>query len=172
MINENMMKEMLNDYPDWLSPEAITTLNRGYLLKAGDKLIDGSILPKDETPKEAYLRVANRVEEIYPELKVKDDLFHCLYRGWIGLATPVFTNFGADRGLPISCFLTHLGDSIESIYRHKLTVAQMSKNGGGVATYFGDLRPGGSHISNGGKASSVRNWIKEYDLTASVVTQG
>lgn len=164
----------LEDYPDWLSEEAIVTLNRGYLLKAGDKYTDGTIIPKDETPKDAYERIANAVINYYPDLgdSVRDDLFYCLYRGWIGLATPVFSNFGAKRGLPISCFLTHLGDSIESIYGYKLTVAQMSKNGGGVATYFGDVRPGGSYISNGGSSSCISQWIKEYDLTASVVTQG
>ncbi|MDX1373877.1 MAG: hypothetical protein R3321_15485, partial [Nitrososphaeraceae archaeon] len=146
------------DYPDWLSEEAKVTLNRGYLLKKGEKLKDGSTLTYDETPFLAYHRIARTVNEYYPDMDIQDDLFYCLYQGWIGLATPVFTNFGAQRGLPISCFLTHLGDSIDSIYGTKLTVAQMSKNGGGVATYFGDIRPEGSPISNGGKSSNVKHW--------------
>ncbi len=160
------------DFPDWLSKEAKVTLDRGYLLKKGEKLKDGTTLTYDETPFLAYHRVAKTVNEYYPKLDILDDLLYCLYQGWIGLATPVFSNFGAQRGLPISCFLTHLGDSIDSIYGTKLTVAQMSKNGGGVATYFGDIRPEGSPISNGGTSSNVKHWIKEYDLTASVVTQG
>ena len=48
----------------------------------------------------------------------------------------------------------------------------MSKLGGGVSTYFGDLRPAGTKIKSGGQASSVVNWVREFDLTAKVVTQG
>ena len=73
---------------------------------------------------------------------------------------------------PISCYSVHLSDSVQSIYSHLKEVAALSKNGGGVGVYFGDIRPAGSPITAEEKALGVVPWAQQYDLAASVVSQG
>ena len=145
--------------PEWMSQEAVDTLSRGYLWQA-------------ETPRGMWERVANNAARILKREDVAQDLLEALWNGYIGLATPVAANFGTPRGLPISCYSVHLSDSVQSIYSHLKEVAALSKNGGGVGVYFGDIRPAGAPISSGGKSTGVVPWAQQYDLAASVVSQG
>lgn len=145
--------------PEWMSQEAVDTLSRGYLWQA-------------ETPRGMWERVANNAAKILKRDDIGADLFEALWNGYIGLATPVAANFGVPRGLPISCYSVHLSDSVQSIYSHLKEVAALSKNGGGVGVYFGDIRPAGSPITAGGKSTGVVPWAQQYDLAASVVSQG
>jgi ribonucleoside-diphosphate reductase alpha chain len=145
--------------PEWLSEEGMHTLSAGYLLPG-------------ETPRAMFERVAKAAATINEDSTLFDDLFTCLWNGWIGLASPVAANFGTSRALPISCYSVHLSDSVSSIYSHLKEVAQLSKNGGGVGVYFGDVRPAGAPISGGGKSTGVVPWAQQYDLCARVVSQG
>ena len=145
--------------PEWMSQEAVDTLSRGYLWQA-------------ETPRGMWERVANNAARILKRDDIAQDLFDVLWNGYIGLATPVASNFGTPRGLPISCYSVHLSDSVQSIYSHLKEVAALSKNGGGVGVYFGDIRPAGSPITAGGKSTGTVPWAQQYDLAASVVSQG
>jgi ribonucleoside-diphosphate reductase alpha chain len=145
--------------PEWLSEEGMHTLSAGYLLP-------------EETPRAMFERVAKAAATINEDPSLFDDLFTCLWNGWIGLASPVAANFGTSRALPISCYSVHLSDSVSSIYSHLKEVAQLSKNGGGVGVYFGDVRPAGAPISGGGKSTGVVPWAQQYDLAARVVSQG
>ena len=90
----------------------------------------------------------------------------------MGLATPVASNFGTSRGLPISCYSNHVSDSVPSIYSHLKESAALSQHGGGVGTYFGDIRPAGAPISSGGKSTGIVPWMRQFDQCASVVSQG
>ena len=145
--------------PEWMSKEAIKTLSKGYLYQG-------------ETPRGMYERVANQAAKIlnYPELS--PDIFEMLWRGFLGLATPVASNFGTSRGLPISCYSNHISDSVPSIYSHLKESAALSQYGGGVGTYFGDIRPAGAPISSGGKSTGVVPWMRQFDQCAAVVSQG
>lgn len=145
--------------PDWMSDEAVDTLNRGYLLPG-------------ETPRDLFLRVANTVEKYIPEPGLAKDIFDCLYKGYIGCASPVLSNFGTARGLPISCYALSIDDNLHSIYSHLKESAALSKYGGGVGAYFGNIRHAGSTISSGGKSGGIVPWARQYDLCASVVSQG
>ncbi len=145
--------------PEWLSEEGMHTLSAGYLLPG-------------ETPRAMFQRVARAAATINEDPTLFDDLFTCLWNGWIGLASPVAANFGTSRALPISCYSVHLSDSVSSIYSHLKEVAQLSKNGGGVGVYFGDVRPAGAPISGGGKSTGIVPWAQQYDLAARVVSQG
>jgi ribonucleoside-diphosphate reductase alpha chain len=145
--------------PEWLSEEGMHTLSAGYLLPG-------------ETPRAMFERVAKAAATINEDPTLFDDLFTCLWNGWIGLASPVAANFGTSRALPISCYSVHLSDSVSSIYSHLKEVAQLSKNGGGVGVYFGDVRPAGAPISGGGKSTGIVPWAQQYDLAARVVSQG
>lgn len=145
--------------PEWMSKEAVETLSRGYLYQG-------------ETPRGMYERVANQAAKLlnYPELS--QDVFEMLWRGFLGLATPVASNFGTSRGLPISCYSNHISDSVPSIYSHLKESAALSQHGGGVGTYFGDIRPAGAPISSGGKSTGVVPWMRQFDQCAAVVSQG
>ena len=145
--------------PEWLSEEGMHTLSAGYLLPG-------------ETPRAMFQRVAKAAATINEDPTLFDDLFTCLWNGWIGLASPVAANFGTSRALPISCYSVHLSDSVSSIYSHLKEVAQLSKNGGGVGIYMGDVRPAGAPISGGGKSTGIVPWAQQYDLAARVVSQG
>ena len=145
--------------PRWLSEEGMHTLSAGYLLP-------------EETPRKMFQRVAKAAAVINEDETLLDDLFTCLWNGWLGLASPVAANFGTNRALPISCYSVHLSDSISSIYSHLKEVAQLSKNGGGVGVYMGDVRPAGAPISGGGKSTGIVPWAQQYDLAARVVSQG
>ena len=145
--------------PEWLSEEGLQTLSAGYLLPG-------------ETPRAMFMRVASAAASINLDDSLLEDLFTCLWNGWIGLASPVAANFGTSRALPISCYSVHLSDSVSSIYSHLKEVSQLSKNGGGVGVYMGDVRPAGAPISGGGKSTGIVPWAQQYDLCARVVSQG
>ena len=145
--------------PDWLSEEAKATLSRGYLLPG-------------ESCGDMYRRLAKHAAKVLERPDLEQDLFEILWKGYLGPSTPVASNFGTNRALPISCYSVHVGDSVNSIYSHNKEVAQLSKNGGGVGIYMGDIRPAGSPISGGGKSTGVVPWAQIYDQTARVVSQG
>ena len=145
--------------PAWLSEEGLATLSRGYLYQG-------------ETPRAMHRRLASYAAKILERPELEEDLFTIFWNGWLGPATPVASNFGTNRGLPISCYSVHVGDSVNSIYSHLKEVAQLSKNGGGVGVYLGDVRPSGSPISSGGKSTGVVPWAQQYDLASRVVSQG
>lgn len=142
-----------------MSKEAIDTLSRGYLYQG-------------ETPRGMYERVANQAAKLLDYSELSADIFEMLWRGFLGLATPVASNFGTSRGLPISCYSNHVSDSVPSIYSHLKESAALSQHGGGVGTYFGDIRPAGAPISSGGKSTGIVPWMRQFDQCASVVSQG
>lgn len=150
---------MNEPYPSWMTEEALHTLSAGYLLPG-------------ETPRAMMMRLASNAAKINQDPTLEEDIFHCLWEGWLGPASPVCSNFGTNRGLPISCFSVHISDSVSSIYSHLKETAQLSKNGGGVGVYYGDVRPSGAPISGGGKSTGVVPWAQQFDLCARVVSQG
>lgn len=145
--------------PEWLSEEGLHTLSSGYLLPG-------------ETPRDMMMRLASMAALYNQDPTLEEDVFHCLWNGFLGAASPVASNFGAHRGYPISCFSVNPVDSVSSIYSHLKEVSQLSKNGGGVGVYFGDIRPSGAPITGGGKSTGIVPWARQYDLCASVVSQG
>ena len=149
----------IETHPQWMNEEALHTLSEGYLLPG-------------ETPGDMMMRLASTAAKINQDSTLEEDLFYCLWNGFLGPASPVCSNFGTNRGLPISCYSVHLNDSVSSVYSHLKEVAQLSKNGGGVGVYFGDVRPAGAPISGGGRSTGIVPWARQYDLCASVVSQG
>ena len=145
--------------PAWMTQEAIDTLSRGYLLPG-------------ETPRDMWRRVCSTAAKILNKPEIEEDFFEMFWRGYFGGATPVLSNMGTTRGLTISCFGVAVSDSVQSIYSHLKEVAALSKNGGGVGVYYGDIRCSGSPITGGGKSTGVVPWIRQYDQCASVVSQG
>jgi len=93
-------------------------------------------------------------------------------KGWYSLSTPIWTNFGNDRGLPISCFGSTISDSMESIAYTWAEVAMMTKYGGGTSATFGNLRPRGAEIKNNGTSSGSVHFMQAFENLIQIVSQG
>lgn len=149
----------LPTHPEWLTDEAQQTLSKGYLLPG-------------ETPREMWKRLAVTAEKYLEYPGISLDIMEMFWRGYMGAASPVLSNMGANRGLNCSCYGHTISDDTNSIFSHLKEVAALSKNGGGVGSYFGELRPSGSPIRGGGKSGSIVDWMRLYDRTAATVSQG
>jgi ribonucleoside-diphosphate reductase alpha chain len=143
--------------PAWMTTEGFETISRGYLLSG-------------ETPRGMYERVANAADKYIPGLK--DKVFEYMWKGWLCGATPVLSNMGTDRGLPISCNSISVPDSVSGIFAKNTELAMLSKHGAGVGIYVGRIRGRGTTIKGNGKSEGVIPWCKVYDTTTQVVSQG
>ena len=143
----------------WLNKDSRLFLERGYLLE-GTTALD---------------RIRYIAEHAERKLGIEgyaDKFFHYMARGYFSLSSPIWSNFGLDRGLPISCFGSYIGDSIHEIMETTAEVGMMSKIGGGTSGYFGDIRPRGSSIRNNGKSDGSFNFSKLFDTVIDVISQG
>lgn len=148
------------DYPEWMTEEGLITLASGYLLQG-------------ETPKDAIKRVSLTAANYLNRHDLEDEFFQIIWNGWLCLATPVWSNFGTSRGLPISCFNSHVPDSIRGIGETLFETMMMTKHGGGTSAYFGDLRARGSKIGKGqGKSNGAKSFMQMFDNMIRVVSQG
>ncbi len=108
------------DYPVWGNTDVYKkTISGGYLLQ-------------DETPRDAYMRVAKTVARRLYKPEMAQTFFDYIWNGWLCLASPVLSNTGTDRGLPISCFGIDVADSIQDIGSKNLEMMLLAKHGGGV----------------------------------------
>jgi len=148
------------DYPEWANTEIyVKTISKGYL-QAGEK------------PKDAYWRVATAVAKRLGKPQLATKFFDYIWKGWLCLATPVLSNTGTDRGLPISCFGIDVGDSIFEIGNKNLELMLLAKHGGGVGIGINMIRPAGSKITGNGTSDGVVPFIKIYDSTILATNQG
>jgi ribonucleoside-diphosphate reductase alpha chain len=148
------------DFPIWGNTEIyVKTISKGYLL-AG------------ETPKDAYWRVSTAVARRLGKPHLASKFFDYIWRGWLNLATPVLSNTGTDRGLPISCFGIDVGDSIQEIGQKNLEMMLLAKHGGGVGLGVNMIRAAGSKITGNGTSDGVVPFCKIYDSTILATNQG
>lgn len=143
----------------WLNSHSRIFLERGYL-KEGI------------TPEERIRQIAETAQTILNIDGFADKFEDYISKGFYSLATPVWTNFGNDRGLPVSCFNSYIPDTMDDILNKVAEVGMMSKLGGGTSGYFGDLRPRGAKISVGGESSGPVHFMELFDKVAEVVSQG
>ena len=114
----------------------------------------------------------NSESETLQNERFADAFYEYMSRGYYSLASPVWSNFGLDRGLPISCFGSHIEDNMESILYTQAEVGEMTKMGGGTSGYLGELRPRGAPISNNGKSNGSYSFTELFDTIINVVSQG
>ena len=157
---EELGWELDVDFPSWGNTEIyVKTISKGYLL-AGEK------------PKDAYWRVASRVAQRLNKPQLASKFFDYIWKGWLNLATPVLSNTGTDRGLPISCFGIDVADSIYDIGSKNLELMLLAKHGGGVGVGINQIRPAGSTIAGNGTSDGVIPFAKIYDSTILATNQG
>jgi len=147
-------------FPVWANTEVyVKTVSKGYLL-AG------------ETPKDAYWRVSTAIAKRLGKPELASKFFDYIFKGWLNLATPVFSNTGTERGLPISCFGIDVGDSIQEIGGKNLEMMLLAKHGGGVGIGVNQIRQAGSKISQNGTSDGVVPFCKIYDSAVLATNQG
>jgi len=157
---EDLGWEIDVDFPSWGNTEIyVKTISKGYLL-AGEK------------PKDAYWRVATTVARRLNKPQLATKFFDYIWKGWLNLATPVLSNTGTDRGLPISCFGIDVADSIYDIGKKNLELMLLAKHGGGVGIGINQIRPAGSIITGNGTSDGVVPFAKIYDSTILATNQG
>lgn len=149
------------DYPEWMNEISIATISKGYLLP-------------DETPKKAYRRVASTIAKRLDRPDLENKFFRYMWKGWLNLASPVLSNTGTDKGLPISCFGIDTPDSIRGIGLTNAELMRLTSLGGGVGIGLSKVRGRGEKIGKEslGQSEGVVPWAKIYDSTIIATNQG
>ena len=159
LIADYKQWEKGKDYPEWMDEVALSTISKGYLLP-------------EETPKKAYRRVVSSIASRLNRPDLENKFFKYIWNGWIGLASPVLSNTGTDRGLPISCFGIDTPDSIRGIGLTNAELMRLTSYGGGVGISLNRIRPRGASIKGNGKSEGIVPWAKIYDSTIIATNQG
>ena len=140
----------------WLNDESRLFLSRGYIT---------------ETPEQRIKDIANTAERYLNIDGFAQKFEDYMARGFYSLSTPVWINFGKNKGLPISCYGSNIDDDLDSILNASREIGMMSKYGGGTSAYLGNIRPRGTSISTGGKADGPVHYARMYDTTVDVCKQ-
>lgn len=143
----------------WLNKDSRKFLERGYLLEG-------------ETAEQRIRDMAEAAEKYLKFEGFADKFEDYLQKGYYSISSPIWANFGRKRGLPISCFGSYVGDTMEDIMDKVSEVALMTKHGGGTSAYFGKLRSRGTPISSGGESTGSVHFMELYDKLMEVVSQG
>ena len=143
----------------WLNENSRKFLGAGYLT-------DGV------SAEERIREIAERAEQILGIDGYADKFYDYMGRGFYSLASPVWSNFGKERGLPISCFGSHVDDDMGNILYTQSEVGMMSKLGGGTSGYFGKIRHRGAPVKNNGEASGAVHIMQLFESMVDVVSQG
>jgi ribonucleoside-diphosphate reductase alpha chain len=143
----------------WLNKDSRKFLERGYL-------------ESNETPEQRILDISKRAEDLLGIDGFATKFEDYMSRGFYSLSSPIWSNFGRKRGLPISCFGSFIPDDMELILDKLSEVGTMSKVGGGTSAYFGAVRGRGAPISTGGNATGVHHQLTVFDSLIDYVSQG
>src|SRR5690554_756648 len=144
---------------EWLNEHSRNFLASGYLTPG-------------VTAEERIREIADRAEQILDIPGYADKFYHYMSEGFFSLASPVWSNFGKERGLPISCFGSHISDDMGNILYTQSEVGMMSKLGGGTSGFFGKIRHRGAEVKNNGQASGAVHIMQLFESMVDVVSQG
>jgi ribonucleoside-diphosphate reductase alpha chain len=132
-------------------------------------LKDRYMIAGEESPQEAFARAA---EAFADDEAHAQRLYDYVSNLWFMFATPVLSNGGTSRGLPISCFLNYVDDSREGITEHYVENAFLSSFGGGIGGTWSDVRSQGTKTSKGSESTGVIPFIKVVDAEMLAFSQG
>lgn len=140
----------------WLNEDARTFLSRGYT---------------DKNAEDRYAEIAQEAETRLGISGFAEAFLEDIAYGDISLSSPVIANFGAGRGLPISCNGSFFADDTEAILQKVAEIGVMTKHGAGTSAYLGDIRPRGAEISGGGVTDGPGRFAELIETTINVVSQ-
>ena len=146
-------------YPDFMDDIAISMISKGYLLP-------------DEDVFDAFRRVSKAAARRLKRKDLQPYFYEAIVKNWLCLASPVLSNLGTERGMPISCFGINVGDSIEGIADANSELMRLTSQGGGVGIGMSRIRGRGKPIKDNGVSEGVVPWAKIYDSTILATNQG
>ncbi len=160
----NILSQSLNPNEKSGNFEWLTDYSRQFLASG--------YLSKGETPEERIKAIADKAEKILNIAGFSDKFYYYMSKGFYSLASPVWSNFGKERGLPISCFGSNVDDDMGNILYTQSEVGMMSKLGGGTSGYFGHIRHRGAEVKDNGVASGAVHIMQLFESMVDVVSQG
>jgi len=147
------------NYPVWFDEIGLSMISKGYLLP-------------DEDVFDAFKRVSRAAAKRLKRKDLQPYFYEAIEKNWLCLASPVLSNLGTERGMPISCFGIDVGDSIEGIADANSELMRLSSQGGGVGIGLSRIRGRGKPIKDNGVSEGVVPWAKIYDSTILATNQG
>ena len=147
------------NYPNWMDDIAISIISKGYLL------------PHEDVYK-AFTRVSKAAAKRLRKRELQPLFYEAIEKNWLCLASPVLSNLGTERGMPISCFGIDVDDSIEGIADSNSELMRLSSQGGGVGIGMSRIRGRGKPIKDNGTSEGVVPWAKIFDSTILATNQG
>lgn len=166
MLYEQLSEERKKLQAEGSLPEWFTTL--GWQMFK-DKYLYNALSYKGQ-----LIRIAETAAYYMPSQNSlwAERFFEIMWKGWLAPSTPVLANMGTNRGMPVSCSGGYVADSIDGFWSAKHEAALLTKHGFGTSNYLGDIRPRGSKISVGGKASGILPEFKSFVQLSQDVSQG
>lgn len=143
----------------WLNKDSRKFLERGYLLEG-------------ITPEQRIREISDVFEKRDGTKGIGDKFYSYMSKGWISLSTPIWCNYGLQRGLPISCFGASIEDDTADILRTVAEIGMLSKHGGGTAGFFGNIRGRGESITGGGNTNGTISFMEIFNTLMSIISQG
>jgi ribonucleoside-diphosphate reductase alpha chain len=147
------------NFPAWMDEIGLSIISKGYLLP-------------DEDVYGAFKRVSKASARRLKRKDLQPFFYEAMVKNWLCLASPVLSNMGTERGMPISCFGIDTDDSIEGIALANSELMRLSSQGGGVGIGVSRIRGRGKQIKDNGVSEGVVPWIKIYDSTILATNQG
>ena len=144
---------------------------------AGWQLFKEKYQYQNQTVKETFYRIAKQASQHLAQYNLDVDdwtekFFQLFWKGWLSPSTPVLANMGTNKGMSVSCSGGYVDDSVLGFYDAYKEAAILTKNGFGTSGYLGDIRPRGSKISAGGKASGIKPVLRHFVYDMQTITQG
>ena len=147
------------DYPEWMDDIAVSMISKGYLLS-------------DENVFDGFKRVSKAAARRLRRKDLQPFFYEAMVKNWLCLASPVLSNMGTERGLPISCYGIDVDDSVEGIASANSELMRLSSQGGGVGMSLSRIRGRGARIKDNGVSEGIIPWAKIYDSTILATNQG
>lgn len=147
---------------DYSKDSLITTIGK-------DTLFERYLTEDESSPQEAFARASCAFADNEAHAQ---RLYNYASQHWFMFATPLLSNGGTTRGLPISCFLNHVHDSVQGLVDNQSESAYLSRFGGGVGTDFSAVRSIGEKTSTGNETTGIIRFIKVIDSTMMAFQQG
>lgn len=148
----------MSDYR-WLTPASKAFLEKDYLLPG-------------QTLDQRVGQICDTASRILKMPEFGPRFYENFKKGWYSFSTPIWTNFGTTRGMPISCYGSTVADTTASILYTQAEVSMMSKLGGGTSVYLGNLRGRGAPIRDNGESSGAVHFAQLFETDIKVWSQG
>ena len=150
--------------------DVITDASRDDLLTAfGKETLEDRYLLPGESYQDLFARVASAYAD---DAEHAQRLYDAISKLWFMPATPVLSNGGTGRGLPISCYLNSVDDSLEGIVNTWNENVWLASRGGGIGTYWGSVRGIGEPVGLNGKTSGIIPFVRVMDSLTLAISQG